>query len=411
MENNSYDLIVVGSGPSGLIAAITAARGGKSVLVLEKMPKPALKLKASGGGRCNLSNTLTIDQFLDPFGKSSRFMRNALENFTKDHLVKFLDSIGVKVKIADGFRIFPSTHNSQTVTDAFIKELDRLNITLITSCEVLKLYTNKDKLSHISTTKGDFKALNYLVATGGCGYETLGGSVNSFDFIKEIGHTITPLYPAMIPIKLKESWVSNCKADTIPKATIKIDIKKYSRLNATGDLIFTNSGIRGPVVLDFSRYITPLFNKYDEIPLLVNLTQNRNEDQLHTILKDDFIKDPKKTIVQNLLTILPLSLSKELLKLVDIKEDEKFNKLNGQKKQNLLKTVAWTPLNAIGTDGFSKAMVTNGGVSLKQIDQNSMGSKIFTNLYFAGEVLDIDGPCGGYNLQWAFSSGVLAAKS
>ena len=263
----------------------------------------------------------------------------------------------------------------------------------------------------ITTNNKIFQAKDIIVATGGCGYPSLGGSINSFNFLKNIGHTITPLYPAMIPLQTKEDWVSNCRADTIPKATIKIDIKKYSKQKAFGDLIFTKNGIRGPVVLDFSKYITPLLDKYLQVPILINLTQGKNENEIHTILNNRFNNNHEESIINTLSSIIPLSLAKVMCKLNNILPNEKFNTISGDKKNSLLKYLAWTPLTITGSDGFEKAMVTNGGINLKQINPKTMRSKLFDNLYFAGEVINLDGPCGGFNLQIAFSTGVLAAQS
>jgi predicted Rossmann fold flavoprotein len=398
-----YDLIVVGSGPSGLIASILASRRGKKVLILEKLAKPSLKLKATGGGRCNLSNTLSNDEFIKSFGKNGRFMRDAIYSFDNSRLFDFFDSIGVDLAISDGFRVFPKGHNSQTILDGFFCELDRLNIELKLSCEVYKIIVEDNLVVGVGSRLGEFRAKNILIATGGCGYSTLGGSEKSFDILRDIGHTITKLYPAMIPLKVKESWIANCKADTVSKTTIKIDIKKYSKSKACGDLIFTNSGIRGPVVLDFAREITPLFDKYDEVPILVSLTKGKNESEILESLK----RDISKNMLDILCDLLPKSIVIEILKLCSIDATQKFTKISGVSKDMLIKYLAWTPLTVTGCDGFDRAMVTRGGASLKEINPKTMQSRLYQNLYFAGEVVDLDGPCGGYNLRWAFASGSL----
>ncbi|MCW8838688.1 MAG: aminoacetone oxidase family FAD-binding enzyme, partial [Thiovulaceae bacterium] len=208
----------------------------------------------------------------------------------------------------------------------------------------------------------------------------------------------------------KETWVENCRADTIAKTIMKVDMKKYKKLTAYGDLIFTKKGIRGPVVLDFAREITPLIEKYGEVPTLVNLTKGKNEDELLKELKNTQSLNPKANILELIKTVLPEAISSELLKLCDIDADEKLKDIDGLKKEKLLKILAWTPLTINGHDGFKMAMITRGGIKLNEINPKTMQSKKINGLYFCGEVMNIDGPCGGYNLQWSFSSGYLAGK-
>lgn len=405
-----YDLIVVGAGGAGMISAITAAREGKKVLLLEKLAKLGLKLKATGGGRCNLTNTLSNDEFMESFGQNGRFMMTALQSFDNTKVIEFFTSIGVKTASKDGFRIFPDTHDSTSVLDGFQNELQRLHIEIKTDCKVDEILIEEDKIVGVKISDELIKAENIILSTGGLGYPSLGATGDGYKMSEEIGHKITPLYPAMTPLFTKETWVENCRADTIAKATIKVDMKKHKKLKAVGDLIFTKKGLRGPVVLDFARELTPLIEKYGEVPVLVNLTRGKNEEQIRSELKKENQKNLDATILDLLSILLPQPLSKELLNLCEIDENEKLNKIDGLKRDNLIKTLAWTPLTINGSDGFKNAMITRGGISLKQIDPNTMQSKIIKGLYFCGEIIDLDGPCGGYNLQWSFSSGVLAGK-
>jgi len=188
-------------------------------------------------------------------------------------------------------------------------------------------------------------------------------------------------------------------------------MKKYKKLKAQGDLIFTKSGIRGPVVLDFSREITPLLSKYDEVPVLMNLTKGMNEEQIRNHLKAEIAKDPHRTTLTLLTTLLPESVSRELCKLAGADLTVSFGKQNGKVRDTLIKLLAGTPLTVNGHDGFKMAMITRGGVSLKEIDPATMQSRKMEGVYFCGEVVNLDGPCGGYNLQWSFSSGYLAGLS
>jgi predicted Rossmann fold flavoprotein len=386
--SKKYDSIVVGAGASGLISAIVSARKNKKTLLLEKLSSIGAKLRATGGGRCNLTNTLSDEDFMAKFGRDGRFMQDALKAFNHKDLIDFLNSIGVDTHAPDGFRVFPTSHSSTTIILAFEKELKRLNVEIICSQKVQKLIYENNKIKAVKTTSDTYNCSKVILATGGLGYPVLGAEGDGYKISQDLGHTTTKLYPAMMPLKTKETWVTNCRADTIAKVNIKVDMKKHKKLQAKGDLIFTKTGIRGPVVLDFAREITPLIEKYNEVPILMNLAKGMNEEEIFRHLKE-----------KDIYTLLPKALANEILHLA-----------NGDKAK-LIKLLAWTPLTITGHDGFKMAMITRGGIKLNEINPKTMQSKIISGLYFCGEIINIDGPCGGYNLQWSFSSGYLAGQT
>ncbi|WP_320034729.1 NAD(P)/FAD-dependent oxidoreductase [Halarcobacter sp.] len=406
MEKNEYDLIVVGSGAAGMIATIVAARDEKKVLLCEQQAKLGPKLKATGGGKCNLTNTLSNEDFMNRFGKNGRFMQDALNSFDYKELISFLNDIGVETHIPDGFRVFPISHNSGTIIKALEDELYNVNVEVKNNTKVEDLICENETIKGVQTSTEKFYAPNVVVATGGLGFSMLGANGDGFDFAKSLGHKITELYPAMLPVITKEKWVANCKADTIAKAIVKIDLKKAKNLKAIGDLIFTPKGLRGPVILDFSREITPFLEKYGEVPLLINMIKGMNEEDVFKHIKSH----PEKSVEETLNLLLPNSVVKELCLIVEADCTKKFKDLSGQVREKLVKILVNTPLTVIDHVGFEKAMITRGGVSLKEINPKTMQSKIIEGLYFCGEVMDLDGPCGGYNLQWSFASGNLAGK-
>ncbi|MEA3330704.1 MAG: NAD(P)/FAD-dependent oxidoreductase [Campylobacterota bacterium] len=406
--NHTYNLIVIGAGAAGMIAAITSAKRGKSVLLLEKLPKIGVKLKATGGGRCNLTNTLSNEEFMTHFGRDGRFMQDALGAFDYRDLRDFFTQIGVQTHVPDGFRVFPTSHNSSTIITALENEMQKLGIEVRCSHKVERILYEKHQIIGVKSTCHTFYTANVIVATGGLGYPTLGAEGDGYSMATELGHKVTKLYPAMMPLKTRESWVKNCRADTMAKVEIKVDIKKHKKLRAKGDLIFTTNGIRGPVVLDFAREITPLLQRYGEVPLLLNLTKGMNEEQITNHIKSEVSKNPSAMIVEHLSTLLPRAISTELCLLLDINPHAKHKTIEGIKRAKLIQLLAWTPLTITGDDGFKMAMITRGGINLKEIDPKTMQSKIIKGLYFCGEVMNLDGPCGGYNLQWSFSSGYLA---
>lgn len=406
--SKDYELIVIGAGAAGIMAAITAARDGKSVLLLEKLSQIAVKLKATGGGRCNLTNTLSNEDFMAKFGRDGRFMQDALVMFDHKTLREFFKEIGVETHAPDGFRIFPISHSSSTIIHALESEMKNLHIEVLSSQKVEQILHRENHITGVKTASGTFTASNVIVATGGLGYPALGAEGDGYKMAKELGHKTTELNPAMMPLKTKEKWVSHCRADTIAKVELKVNIKKHSKLRANGDLIFTKSGIRGPVVLDFAREVTPLLKKYTEVPLLLNLTKGMNEEEITKHLKNELSKNPHINIIELVSTLLPASLSQELCTLANIETEATYGKISGVSRAKLIQLLAWTPLTVTGHDGFKMAMITRGGINLKEINPKSMQSNIINGLYFCGEVMNLDGPCGGYNLQWSFASGYLA---
>jgi len=405
-----YDLIVIGAGAAGMMTAITAARAGRSVLLLEKLSKIGAKLKATGGGRCNLTNTLDNETFMSHFGRDGRFMTPALDAFDYKALITFFKEIGVESHAPDGFRVFPLTHSSSTIIHAMQDEMQRLGVKVLCSQRVVSLEHNGEQIIGVKTESNTFEAKNVVIATGGKGYPLLGAEGDGYPLAESVGHKVTELYPAMMPLKVKEKWVDTCRADTLAKVAMHVDMKKYKKLHAKGDLIFTKEGIRGPVVLDFSREITPLLSKFSEVPLLANFTKGMNEEQIRLHFKKLLLKDPHQNTLALLLTLLPESVSLALCTLSDVDPTLNLAKQNGEKRDRLYRLLAWTPLTVSGHDGFKMAMITRGGVTLKEIDPCTMQSKKLKGLYFCGEVMNLDGPCGGYNLQWSFASGHLAGQ-
>ena len=405
---NAYDVIIAGSGAAGMMAAAVAARHGNNVLLLEKLSRPGAKLKATGGGRCNLTNTLDNATFMARFGREGRFMTPALEAFGHRELIAFFHGIGVDTHAPDGFRVFPVTHSAETILSALEKELERLGVEVRCRQKVIAIEHDGGRVTGVQTETERFSAPHVILATGGLGYPQLGAEGDGYALARQAGHTVTELYPAMMPLKTKETWVQHCRADTIPKVTIRVDLKKAKKLRAEGDLIFTKTGIRGPAVLDFAREVTPLLERYGEVPLLINMTGGMSEDDLLHHFKAVQAERPDATTLVLVQTLLPEALSLQLCILAHADPETRFTKLDGPVRNDLLKLLARTPLTVTGHEGFKMAMITRGGVSLKEIRPETMESRLLSGLFFCGELMNLDGPCGGYNLQWSFASGYVA---
>lgn len=412
MMDQSFDIIVVGAGPAGMMAAIAAGKRGRRVLLLEKLPFLGSKLRASGGGRCNLTNTLEKDQFMARFGRGGRFMSSALDALGNKALMDFFAGIGVPCHSPDGFRVFPETHDSGTVVAALEAELARLGVIVMTSQRVECLNLIGERMIGVKTPAGSFTGrAGVILATGGLGYPSLGAEGDGYSMAREVGHKVTGLFPAMLPLKTRERWVERCRADTIGKAIVRIDLPEAKKLRATGDLIFTAQGIRGPVVLDIAREITPLLEKHGSVPLLVNLTKGMNEEEVRVFLKKRASTSPENPTVAQLEPLIPGPLATELCGLSGVDPKSPHSRIPPIARDRLIKLLTWTPLTVTGHDGFPAAMITRGGIPLGEVFPETLESRICRGLFLCGEIVDLDGPCGGFNLQWAFSSGFLAGKT
>ncbi|HHD77256.1 MAG TPA: aminoacetone oxidase family FAD-binding enzyme, partial [Campylobacteraceae bacterium] len=291
-------------------------------------------------------------------------------------------------------------------------EAARLQIVLLCNHRVTHVMTDATGVTGVATATERFMAPHVILATGGLGYPMLGAEGDGLEMARSLGHKVTELFPAMMPLQTAERWGAECRADTIPKATIRVNLPKpkYKKLTATGDLIFTKTGIRGPVVLDFSREITPLLAMYNEVPILINMTRGMHADQIYRHLKASHTRSPQNSLLEHLTTLLPASVAAQLSILCGADPEKSFSALPGAVRERLVQMLAWTPMTVTGHDGFKMAMITRGGVSLKEIDPHTMRSKKIDGLYFCGEIVDLDGPCGGYNLQWSFAGGHLAGQ-
>ncbi len=407
-KSNNYDVIALGAGAAGLMAAIVAARLGQSVLLIEKLPSIGAKLKATGGGRCNLTNTLSNDEFMSRFGKNGRFMSDALLRFDSSDLREFFAQIGVETHAPDGFRVFPISHDSSHIVTALQNELDKLKIDVLYNARADKLLVKEGEVCGVAVQDIEYLAKKVVIAVGGMGYPKLGAHGDGYALAESVGHKVIPPSPAMLPLHTKEKYFASCRADTIAKAEIKIDLPKAKGLKAVGDLIFTSEGIRGPVVLDFAREITPILATLSEVPILISMTQGKNEEQIRTHLKTQTTQNQNINASELLSTLLPLSVANVLCDISEVNPSLPLSKADGAKRDKLIKLLVAVPMIVVGSEGFKSAMITRGGVSLKEINPKTMESKVLKGLYFCGEVMDVDGPCGGYNLQWSFSSGFVA---
>ncbi|NCC52915.1 MAG: NAD(P)/FAD-dependent oxidoreductase [Spartobacteria bacterium] len=406
-EMHKADVVIAGAGPAGLMAAITAARAGARVALYERMELPALKLQASGGGRCNLTNRLAEADFIRAFGKQGRFITPALSRFSSRDLRAFFERLGVETFSRDGIHVFPCSESSRDVCQALLNECYRLRVALRPEAPVEDLLTCDGAVTGVKVAGVAVACGRVIVATGGKGYPGLGGGETGFRLLERVGHTITPLYPANVPLISADPWCAELAGVSIPRVCVSAPSGSRRPTAWTGALLFTHKGVSGPVILDCSGTVAGQLAHGNPVTLRVNFLAGHPLD-IHDQLMQWRAHHGGRQLVRLLGLSLPASLSAVLCRLAGVPDDCRMANLSAPIEEQLVTRLTDCPLKITATEGFDRAMVTRGGVSLKEIDPHTLQSRLVKNLYLAGEVMDLDAPCGGFNLQWAFSSGVLA---
>lgn len=406
----SAPIIVVGAGPAGLMAALAAVRAACRVLLMERMPRPGLKLLASGGGRCNLTNTLPIERFMEAFGREGRFLEPALRRMGSQKLREFLADLGVSTFSPDGFHVFPVTQKSQTLLRALETACARAGVIRQWGTTARKLTIEKQRVTGVYTEEGrHLSADAVILATGGKTYPQLSGTTLGYDLARQAGHEVTPLYPALVSLAVRETWPRQCAGATLEQA--EIWLADQPRRRNSGSLVFTHEGVSGPAVLDLSRHVTPFLAIGRNVRVRLSLA--RSPDQPSWALQFDVWRHTRgrKTVCALLDEVLPASVAKVVVEVAGIEPHAVAAQLTSAEQRRLTELLDGAHLTVIRSGGDEHAMVTRGGVRLKQVDPHTLQSRLVKGLFMAGEMLDLDGPCGGYNLQWAFASGWLAGCS
>ncbi len=410
VKRKKKEILVLGGGPAGMMAAIAAARHGAKVTLLERMPEPGLKLCASGGGRSNITNTLANEPFMDKLGRQGRFAEPALSLMGSIQLREFLASINIPTHTPNGFHVYPICENATQVRDALQAEAVRCKVKVMTNMQVVELVRTGERVSGVKLSKGSMTADAVIIATGSCGYPALGGNDSGYALARSVGHTMAPLAPALVPIITRERWPGELAGVSLPDVRVWLDLPGHSREGLRGDLLFTHNGISGPAVLDMSGAIARLLTKQFAVPMRIDLLPKEKAEQTLARFADWRTRSGKKLVVNLLATEvgLPHSFARQLLALSGAEPEVIAAELPAIARDQLVAQLHGLLLTARDTEGFKRAMVVRGGIALRDITSETLESEKLWGLYFAGEVLDIDGPCGGYNLQWAFASGWLA---
>ncbi|MHC4883622.1 MAG: BaiN/RdsA family NAD(P)/FAD-dependent oxidoreductase [Planctomycetota bacterium] len=406
-------IVVVGSGPAGLMAAIAAAEGGARVTVLEQLGKPGCKLLATGGGRCNLTNTASTEALLEAFGRNGRFMRTALFDFDSDALQSFLAERGVPTAYLDGFHIFPRSERAGDVLSALLTTCENLGVEICCGVHVDDLVLEDGAVAGVCAGDRRWPCGGVVLAAGGRGYSSLGGGMSGYELAEMAGHAIVPPVPGLVAIDTEEGWPGRCAGIVLPGVELLIDRKRERKRVTRGELLFTHSGISGPAAIDLSGRVNALLREGGAVPLVLRPWPTVSETEWLSRFEEWVNSDPKRSLLRHLSSHMPKALASELLIVAGGKDLSAVRaaEFPGTARRALAAALCGIPLTVTRTSDFERAMVTRGGVDLKEVDPRRLESRLCRGLFFAGEVLDLDGPCGGYNLQWAFSSGRLAGTA
>ncbi|MFA7050199.1 MAG: NAD(P)/FAD-dependent oxidoreductase [Patescibacteria group bacterium] len=403
-----FDVAVIGGGPAGLMAAGRASELGARVVLLEKNSNLGIKLLMTGGGRCNFTNNSDIRNFINILGPNGRWFISALNIFSPEDAIDFFNSRGIETKIEDNNRVFPKSNKARDILDALIAYAQEGGVKILTNSRVEKIIKKDDFISKIVLSDGrEVLAGKFILACGGKSYPNSGSSGEVYDWLKDLGHEINEVRPALCQLLINED-LSNLEGLSFSNVQIiaKNDNFKSSKLK--GDVIFTRKGISGPVALNLSRELTRQNNNLD---LFLDFFPDKNKEELKIEIINILNNNKNFSIKNSLGLLLTKRLSSFFLDKIGLNLDKKSSSLNKHEIESLVNVLKSNKLSFIGLGGFDEAMISSGGVSLQEIDNKTMASKIISNLYLVGETLDLDGPTGGYNLQIAWTSAYLAGSS
>jgi predicted Rossmann fold flavoprotein len=397
-------VIVIGAGPAGLAAAIAAASNGHKVLILEHLPSAGRKLLASGAGKCNLTNILNPNDMAERFApEQSRFVKRVLLSFPNEKLLNFFRERGVSFHLVDDFYYFPVTNRANDILDVLLKELSLLGVELLckSSCTDIEIVNNR--VVSISTKQQKYLCKHLIISTGGPGYPALGGGNSIIPILEKANHKVISRLPALT--QLKSPSFSNGLLSGIFLDNVLLSLDKKN--STYGTLLFTSDGISGPCALDISGRVSRLLYEGKSVKLSCNFLPHID---VKAKLEEFRVTSGKREMRFFLASLLPKKLAEFLGSKLNI-QDLKAANLSSKNRDELITLLTAYPIEILGTGNLDKAMCTTGGVARNEIIQSTLQSKFVENLSFAGEVIDVDGPCGGYNIQWAFSSGFLAGSA
>ena len=403
-------ICIIGAGPAGLMAALHAATDRTPTLLVETNATAGRKLLLTGGGRCNFTHAGNPEELARTFGPAGRFLRHSLYEFSPEQVREFFRSRGlVSTREPDGC-VFPASNRAGDVRDVLVAECERLGVRFLYRSKGMSVTAGENGFT-VRTEGGQVVAARVILATGGVSWPQTGSRGDGYRFAAQLGHTIVPPKPALVPLITQEPWPGALAGVSLP--AVKIGTGAGGRKSTVaGGMLFTQEGIGGPAVLDLSRLLVDVLTEDRRgVEVSIDVLPALDETQLDRQLQRNFRDHPKKTVVTILSELVPRQFARTLCRLVDCEGESPAGQLSAQKRKQLVGVLKRLPLHVIGTEPIAKATVTRGGVCLHEIDPRTLESKIRPGLFFAGEIIDLDGPCGGYNLQMCWSTGAAAGRA
>ncbi len=400
-------VIVIGAGPAGMMAAMTAAKYGHDVTLLDGNERIGKKLFITGKGRCNVTNAKDISEFFDFIPGNPHFLYSALYSFTNEDTMNFFENEGIKLKVERGDRVFPQSDKSSDIIRGLSNGLSKAHVKILLKHKVTDIiYENKMIKEIIVNNTEKVKGDHFIIATGGASYPLTGSRGEGQIFAKKLGHNIIDLKPSLVPIEIKDSWVRDVMGLSLRNVAINIKEGKKSLYKEQGEMIFTHYGVSGPIILKGSRFI-----KNGNYTLSIDLKPALSAQELDKRIQKDFHKYINKDFKNALDDLLPKKLIPIIIELSEIPESKKVNEITKEERRRLLNIIKDLKLEIKGLRPIAEAIVTAGGVDTLEIDPSTMKSKLIDNLSFAGEVIDVDAFTGGYNVQVALSTGFIAGSN
>ncbi|MBM7854837.1 putative Rossmann fold flavoprotein [Desulfohalotomaculum tongense] len=404
-----YDLVVIGGGPAGMMAAATAAQKGLQVLLIEKNEKLGKKLYITGKGRCNVTNYGDMEDFFDNIVTNKKFLYSALYTFNNYQLVELLNNLGVKTKIERGSRVFPESDKSSDIIKGFERYLKKSRVDIRYNNAAKKILTKDNRVTGVLLKNNEqINCNNVLIATGGMSYQHTGSTGDGYQLAGELGHTVIEPKPALVPLVTGESWVKELQGLTLKNVTATLTAGGKTVASKFGEMLFTHFGVSGPIILSLSSLLNK--NARSEVKLFIDLKPALSDEQLDQRIQRDFRKYINKQVKNALNDLLPKRLIPVIIKLTGL-SSKVVNQVTKKERLTLVHTLKSLQLTVTGTRPLNEAIITSGGISTGEINPSTLESKLVQGLYFAGEVIDVDALTGGYNLQIAFSTGYLSGKS
>ena len=407
MDTN-WDVIVVGAGAAGLLAGISAGKSGAKTLVLEKNRKPGVKILMSGGTRCNITHNTDNRGIVKAFGNNGKFLHSPLAAFSVDETIRFFNQAGVATKIEPTGKIFPVSNKALDVLDALLHQLKNENANLLLETPVLDIDPTEDGFL-LKTNLQTFNAKKIILTTGGLSFPGCGTTGDGYKFAMKFGHTIKETQPALAPLKTDARWVHELSGVTIPDVGVTACLNEKPMMQDRGSFLFTHFGLSGPVILNVSKALNSLSN-FKNSSLKLDFLPSVKEIDLEAKLQSFASTDGKKLLSVALGELLPRRLLEGLFSQIGFSPERKCAGISKDERKAIVVSIKSKSVNITGTLGYAKAEVTTGGVSLDEVNSKTMESKLKKGLYLAGEILDLDGPIGGFNFQAAWSTGFLAGS-